>query len=88
MSAMPVSAPSITSVPGPAVIRLTSAAWMILTSPVTSWVSGIPAYAGTAVAADTPGTTSKATLAFAQAAASAAAVQNRKGSPPNRRSAT
>ena len=43
ISAIPVSAPRMTSVPGPADIRLTSAAWMIRTSPVTSWVSGIPA---------------------------------------------
>src|SRR6266700_5266510 len=82
-SAGPVSAPRITRVPGPADIRLTSAACTIRTSPLESEVSGIPAYAGIAVAADTPGTISNGTLAFAHAAASAAALQNMKGSPPN-----
>ncbi len=43
MSAGPVSAPRITSVPGPAGARLSSAAWMIRTSARASVVSGMPA---------------------------------------------
>src|ERR1700733_6017181 len=75
----PVSAPRMTSVPSLTDTRLTSLALMIRTSPVTSLVSGMPAYSGTAVAADTPGTTSNGTRAFAQAAASAAPLQNMNG---------
>ena len=43
MSAGPVSAPRITRLPGPTCTRLTSEAWMILTSPLASDVSGMPA---------------------------------------------
>src|SRR5215472_10531403 len=86
MSPIPVSAPSITSVPGAADILLTSEAWMMRTSVAASWVSGMPAYAGTAVAAEIPGTISNGTLALAQLATSAAAPQNMKGSPLNSRS--
>ena len=43
MSAGPVSAPRMTRLPGPACTRLTSETWMILTSPLLSEVSGIPA---------------------------------------------
>src|SRR5580700_1730785 len=73
----PDSAPRITSVPSLAETRLASLAWMTRTSPVASLVSGMPAYSGTAAALDTPGMTSNGTLAFAHAAASAAALQNR-----------
>ena len=42
-SAGPVSAPRITSVPGPTCTRLASEAWMTRTSPLASEVSGMPA---------------------------------------------
>ena len=74
-SAGPASAPSTTSVPGVNATRLASAAWMMRTSPPSA-PSGIPAYAGTAVAAGTPGTISSSAPASAYARASiGAAVQ-------------
>jgi hypothetical protein len=48
-------------------------------------VSGIPAYAGTEVADETPGTTSKAIPALTHACASSGAEAKRNGSPAMRR---
>ena len=46
------------------------------------WVTGIPAYAGTAMAELTPGTTSKGMPALASASASSPPRPKTNGSPP------
>jgi hypothetical protein len=63
----------------------TPCGWMTCTPAVPAGVSGTPAYAGTAVAADTPGTTSKASPPLRQAAISSASPVNVAGSPSSRR---
>ena len=70
----PVSAPRMTSVPSVTDTRLTSPGVMMRTSLLASVVSANAGVLGTAVAVDTPGTTSNGTRALAQAAASAAAL--------------
>ena len=87
-SAGPASAPSTTSVAGLYATRLTSAAWITRSSPFGSVASGMPAYAGTAVASGTPGTISNLTPASAHAVASAAAPPLSRGSPPYSRTAS
>ena len=46
-----------------------------------AWIRSIPAYSGTAVRLDTPGTTSKSMPPRTQAAASSATALSRNGSP-------
>ena len=60
----------------------------VTSGPHSRCVSGIPAYAGTASPAETPGTTSNATPAAASAAASSPPRPNMNGSPPLRRVTT
>ena len=84
----PASAPRITRLPGAGPSTWLMSAACTTRRPPASAVSGMPANAGTAVAAGTPGTISTRTPARAHRSACSDARLDSNGSPANRLTAS